>query len=157
MGVKSTLNRIRAAGFCVVEKSKSRILVTGGLRTLSYFPLGRNPSVYVQGSARGYKFEPGQSHSEVMIGFLETGKFPGGLKGDRRPNRVESYQLKSALYQRSRNCRWCRKSLRIDEATLDHVIPISQGGSNRIENLVLACGACNQSRKNSALPLSGCK
>ncbi|WP_210247685.1 HNH endonuclease [Salinarimonas soli] len=31
-------------------------------------------------------------------------------------------------------------------ATLDHVIPRSQGGPTRAENLVLACAACNNAR-----------
>ena len=31
-------------------------------------------------------------------------------------------------------------------ATLDHVVPRSQGGPTRAENLVLACAACNNAR-----------
>lgn len=32
------------------------------------------------------------------------------------------------------------------EATRDHVVPKSQGGGNRYENLVLACRRCNEER-----------
>jgi 5-methylcytosine-specific restriction endonuclease McrA len=31
-------------------------------------------------------------------------------------------------------------------ATLEHVIPISRGGSNNLKNLVVACEACNNIR-----------
>lgn len=33
-------------------------------------------------------------------------------------------------------------------ATRDHVWPTSLGGSNRAENLVLACGPCNIAKSN---------
>ncbi len=35
--------------------------------------------------------------------------------------------------------------------TIDHYIPITKGGGNNAENIVLACGVCN-SRKNNKLP-----
>ena len=31
-------------------------------------------------------------------------------------------------------------------ATVDHLVPISRGGSNRVKNTVLACRACNNAR-----------
>jgi 5-methylcytosine-specific restriction endonuclease McrA len=31
-------------------------------------------------------------------------------------------------------------------ATLDHVIPLSKGGPNKRENIVLACGKCNRDK-----------
>lgn len=32
--------------------------------------------------------------------------------------------------------------------TLDHMIPVSEGGTNDIENLVLSCESCNQIKGN---------
>jgi 5-methylcytosine-specific restriction endonuclease McrA len=34
------------------------------------------------------------------------------------------------------------------EATLDHIIPVSQGGENSTENAVLSCYHCNYERGN---------
>lgn len=45
-------------------------------------------------------------------------------------------------------CRYCEKQLTRFTATLDHVIPVSSGGNNSLENLVTACLDCN-SRKNA--------
>jgi hypothetical protein len=44
-------------------------------------------------------------------------------------------------------CVWCGTELGGTMAmTLDHVVPSSQGGTNDIENLVLACSPCNGMR-----------
>lgn len=37
-----------------------------------------------------------------------------------------------------------------DYATFEHLQPVSLGGSNRVENFVLACRACNEARGNGA-------
>src|SRR6266705_5616843 len=46
-------------------------------------------------------------------------------------------------------CYWCHKKL--VEYHIDHVIPLSRGGSNAPDNLVLACPTCNM-RKAARLP-----
>jgi 5-methylcytosine-specific restriction endonuclease McrA len=49
-------------------------------------------------------------------------------------------------------CWWCRHQLPAKSLTLDHIKPISKGGSSSLENLRLACRPCNQSRGNSLYP-----
>lgn len=46
-------------------------------------------------------------------------------------------------------CWWCRCVFSKNQPTLDHLKPISKGGSNSLENLRLACFPCNLSRGNS--------
>lgn len=43
-------------------------------------------------------------------------------------------------------CVHCGLVLYRRELTLDHIIPKSKGGSNKMENLVLACNPCNSER-----------
>lgn len=50
-----------------------------------------------------------------------------------------------------RRCVYCGTALGLENATLDHVIPLSRGGSHHLGNLVAACQPCNQ-RKGSLLP-----
>lgn len=64
----------------------------------------------------------------------------------------------SAQYARQRGkCFWrdvneeCAVSLR-DGYHIDHVVPLSKGGSNGPENLVLACPTCNL-QKNAKHPM----
>ena len=48
-------------------------------------------------------------------------------------------------------CQYCSKDLSSREATLDHVVPRSQGGKTTWENIVCACGSCNR-RKGGRTP-----
>lgn len=67
------------------------------------------------------------------------------------------------FYTHKGQCAWCRRptilcrrmSFDSDienlpfQATCDHVIVKSKGGSNFVENMVLACMECNQERKDT--------
>ncbi len=48
----------------------------------------------------------------------------------------------------SYKCKYCGKQLTRFSATLDHVQPVSRGGTNALDNLVTACLHCNSSRGN---------
>lgn len=50
-----------------------------------------------------------------------------------------------------RRCVYCAAGLGLENATLDHVYPLSRGGNHAPGNLVSACQACNQ-LKGSMLP-----
>lgn len=52
--------------------------------------------------------------------------------------------------QRDR-CYYCGKEFENGKYHVDHVIPLSRGGSNSPDNLVLACPSCNV-QKNNRLP-----
>lgn len=61
-----------------------------------------------------------------------------------RPN---SRALRLELVVRDgRRCALCGRFRDPQRMTIDHVIPVSRGGTDAIDNLRLACGACNYSR-----------
>lgn len=51
-------------------------------------------------------------------------------------------------------CGICGGKLTLDEATLDHIIPRSLGGSNHPSNLQMAHGTCNWNKGNKLMPLA---
>ena len=80
----------------------------------------------------------------------------------KKPVTFESYQRqhrRAVLMERHhRRCHWCKRVCRDlrkangpfprDMATEDHIILKSDGGSDKLENLVLACHECNERRGN---------
>jgi hypothetical protein len=44
------------------------------------------------------------------------------------------------------HCAYCNCKLSQKSATIDHVQPLSRGGENRPDNMILACYRCNQSK-----------
>lgn len=79
----------------------------------------------------------------------------GGTRISGRPDQRD--RMKVRLMQRDgRHCHWCGTRLALhwfdpmgvlpnDAMTFDHVKPRALGGSNKADNLVLACKACNHS------------
>lgn len=43
-------------------------------------------------------------------------------------------------------CHWCPRIVAGPDLTIDHVIPLWDGGSWELDNLVLACQPCNNER-----------
>lgn len=60
------------------------------------------------------------------------------------------YNTREALLRRGGfACVYCGDELTLRTATLDHLIPQDINGPNTPVNLVVACGACNSSRKKA--------
>lgn len=69
-----------------------------------------------------------------------------------KANRNNASKQRAALFKRDgRECFYCGIDMPDDDMTNEHLINISAGGNNRIENMALAHKACNQRAAN--LPL----
>lgn len=68
-----------------------------------------------------------------------------------KPRRKKSYlaERKALFALGVDRCRWCHKQLTLRTSTLEHVVPLGQGGEDRINNYDLACAPCNQKRADS--------
>ena len=61
-----------------------------------------------------------------------------------------------ALFRRDDfTCLYCGSQPGPRLLTRDHVVPLSQGGANRWENVVTACRACNQRKDDRSLDALG--
>lgn len=52
-------------------------------------------------------------------------------------------KMNTLLFHQGGKCFYCDALLALEEATIDHVIPQSKGGSNNIDNLVVCCKHAN--------------
>lgn len=71
----------------------------------------------------------------------------------RKMSRVDRmfYQLDREKMWREQDerCHYCKEKIGRDEATFDHVVPISEVGyQHSIDNCVVACEDCNQNKAN---------
>ncbi|MCX7047972.1 MAG: HNH endonuclease [Candidatus Sumerlaeota bacterium] len=67
------------------------------------------------------------------------------------PPRVVKFSRRNIYLRDRMQCQYCGTYPVIEELTIDHVIPRSQGGKTMWTNVVLACSSCN-TRKGSRSP-----
>lgn len=53
-------------------------------------------------------------------------------------------ELKEAVKAKSSKCFYCGCQLNDSNQTIDHIVPVTKGGTNDIQNLVRCCHDCNQ-------------
>lgn len=108
----------------------------------------------------GGRAEIVETHKSFQI-FTAKGSIPfptvvrftsGILLGKVRNIPTTPKLTKRNLHSRDNGqCQYCDKCLNLGEATIDHVVPKSKGGTNTWENVVLACAKCNQRKGNKLL------
>ncbi len=68
-----------------------------------------------------------------------------------RKEREKARKLKSTQWWQLRVsrglCHYCEKKFKPKDLTLDHVVPLARGGRSTPGNCVVACRACNESKK----------
>jgi 5-methylcytosine-specific restriction endonuclease McrA len=59
------------------------------------------------------------------------------------------YEIREYLLAKfGHKCQYCQDKSKDPVLEIDHIIPESRGGSNRVSNLTLACHTCNQDKDN---------
>ena len=83
----------------------------------------------------------------VVVKFT-TGIILGKMKKIDRSPKI----TKRNVWSRDRGaCQYCATNLSLSEATIDHVVPKSKGGSHAWTNVALACSKCNQKKGSKLL------
>ncbi len=73
------------------------------------------------------------------------------LHYDRLPRREVRFTRRNIFFRDRNRCQYCGRVFPQRELNLDHVVPLSRGGSSGWDNVVCACVACN-ARKGSRKP-----
>ncbi|WP_289286133.1 HNH endonuclease [Parablautia intestinalis] len=77
---------------------------------------------------------------------MENTAYEGSTKIRRRRFSDEEREI---IYNKSGgHCELCGQQLLLENMTLDHIVPLSMGGEDSMENLQAACYACNQFKSN---------
>jgi 5-methylcytosine-specific restriction endonuclease McrA len=73
-----------------------------------------------------------------------------GLKynGKKVKRRTSGFAKEFIDHNKEHVCIYCEKELNNENATADHIIPISEGGNNSQVNLIVCCKECNGERGN---------
>jgi 5-methylcytosine-specific restriction endonuclease McrA len=73
-----------------------------------------------------------------------------GLKynGKKVKRRTSGFAKEFIEQNKEARCIYCEKELNNDNATADHIVPISDGGNNSQVNLIVCCKDCNGERGN---------
>jgi len=60
---------------------------------------------------------------------------------------MNKQQIRRILVQRQgTRCFYCWRDVGPEKLTIDHKLPKSKGGGNKLKNLVLACRPCNRDK-----------
>jgi len=70
---------------------------------------------------------------------------------DGRGERSVVFSRRNIFKRDHHTCVYCGKQPKVDELTIDHVIPKSRGGKSEWTNCVLACMECNKRKSSKTL------
>ena len=82
---------------------------------------------------------------KVLQNFVVVGLKYSGKNVKRR---TSGYAKEFIDNHKEAKCIYCESQLNIENATADHIIPISNGGNNCQVNLIVCCKNCNTERGN---------
>lgn len=95
-----------------------------------------------------------RDNNKCHVGVIRKLKLNGiessGMVGNRTPltNNVKGPRLDDLFDVAKGTCSYCLRKIDRTEMEVDHVHPLSRGGTNDPTNLVAACGPCNRGKGN---------
>jgi 5-methylcytosine-specific restriction endonuclease McrA len=88
----------------------------------------------------------------AYIAYRSGGKVKWKAARQKKVNRKRGSVLLQTLLKRDgEKCFFCARPLDIESATIEHLLNISNGGNNHVNNLAVACSPCNQKARNMGI------
>ncbi len=131
--------------------------VEGGEYGVNYYP--SKQKAYVNGTTAGFRIRSDEDLIDIAMFGPRHAWLPAG---ERNSPQMTKHRRKTLWNRGQKACKWCKCELTLEKrdrelgapftATLDHVVPISRGGMDTGDNVVLACEDCNKLRGNRIGP-----
>ena len=89
---------------------------------------------------------------KAYMAYKSGGKVQWRASKKRRVSRKRGPVLLQTLFKRDgKKCWFCGKKLVVDATTIEHLLNVSNGGNNHLNNLTVACAPCNQRARNMCI------
>ncbi len=89
---------------------------------------------------------------KAYMAYRSGGRVKWRATRKKKVNRKRGPVLLQTLFQRDgKRCWFCIKPLDAESATIEHLLNVSNGGNNHINNLAVACSPCNQKARNMGI------
>ncbi len=89
---------------------------------------------------------------KAYIAYKSGGKVKWRATRKRKVNRKRGPVLLQTLFARDgHECWFCARELGAHDATIEHLLNVSNGGNNHVNNLTIACNPCNQKARNMCI------
>ena len=89
---------------------------------------------------------------KAYMAYKSGGKVKWRGSKKRKVNRKRGPVLLQTLFKRDgKKCWFCEKPLTAEDATIEHLLNVSNGGNNHTNNLTVACKGCNQKARNMCI------
>ena len=145
----------------VLNNVYQAVQITSVRRAFRLFYAGRARAVAPD--FRTYDFDnwsdlpPGADHERIVTPRREI-RIPRVIQllhYDRVPRREVRFTRRNIFFRDRNRCQYCGKVFLQNELNLDHVVPLSRGGTSSWDNVVCACIPCNSRKGNRMLHASG--
>jgi len=138
--------QVVAAGLTAKDCGGGHWQIRGGKYCVNFYPEAKNgPTFYVNATNTGVR------RRVTIADAIAAATNPLHKRRVRKTKRKRGHfysKIKRRLLKADPRCYWCSKPLDAATATNDHMIPLSKGGTNGIDNQVLACYDCNRNRRD---------
>lgn len=126
--------------------------IKGKIFCINFYPFVKKPTYYINGSEKidkNSQIFPSIKFLIELSDGVQDAKNLTQKKAKRNKNSTRNFKKIKFKQNSVQECFYCKKSIVFENSNIDHKIPLSKGGSNRRDNLVLSCIECNDKKKNN--------
>lgn len=89
---------------------------------------------------------------KAYMAYRSGGRVQWRAARKKKVNRKRGTVLVQTLFKRDgKGCFFCGRAMTTETATIEHLLNVSNGGNNHINNLALADNTCNQKARNMSI------